>query len=167
MSKYGNEIIKPEGYGKFRRTIQVNGKEHKYNVDVAGTNWTPTDSDYVEQEMNTLIDNYNNSELHPILKAVIFKVCFIRIHPFRDGNGRISRVLLNYMLVRHGLPTVTIRGTHKDEYFNALDTAIENNDYTQIINLVTHELKQRLDQYYCLYHKLNLENKQEINNNII
>ena len=114
MSRFGNEIIKPEGYGKFRRTIQVNGKEHKYNVGVAGTNWTPTDSDNVEHEMKTLIENYNNSKLHPILKAIIFKVCFIRIHPFRDGNGRISRVLLNYMLVRHGLPTVTIRGTHKD-----------------------------------------------------
>ena len=157
-----HDIIRPEGYGKYRRTIQINGQEHKYNVEVQGTNWTPTDSDEVEKEMNILLDHFNNSTLHPIIKAVLFKVCFIRIHPFRDGNGRLSRLLLNYILVRNGLPTVTIRGTHKDEYFNALDTAIETNNYSQIIEMVTKEINQRLNQYHCLYYKLDL-NKQNTN----
>ena len=52
--------------------------------------------------MENLIDNYNNSNLHPILKAFLFKVCFIKIHPFRDGNGRMSRLLTLLLLYKNG-----------------------------------------------------------------
>ena len=162
LSKTRSEVIRPEGYGQFRRTIQVNGQEHKYNVAVEGTKWSATDSDDVKNEMETLIENYNNSTLHPILKAILFKVCLIKIHPFRDGNGRLSRILLNYMLVRNGLPTVTIRGTHKDEYFEALDTAIETQDFSKIIELLINNLNQRLNQYLTLYHKLDLNNIESL-----
>ena len=160
LSKVGREIIKPEGYGKFRRTIFINGAEHKYNVAVEGTSWSSTDSNNVEKEMKELVEKYNTSTLNPILKAILFKVCFIKIHPFRDGNGRLSRLLLNYMLVRNGFPTVTIRGTHKDEYFNALNVAIEDNDFTPIIELVTENLNQRLNQYSTLFNKLNLSTEE-------
>lgn len=151
--------VKPEGYGKFRRTIFINGNEHKYNVFVEGANWQPTDSDNVATEIQELLDRYNSSKLHPILKAIIFKACFVKIHPFRDGNGRVSRLLLNYMLVRNGIPTVTIRGTHKDKYFLALDEAIENNDYSLLIDLVRDELNQRCDQYINLIKKFKAERK--------
>jgi len=153
----GKPHIKPEGYGKVRRTLMINNNEHKYNVEVEGTNWQTTDSDFVAQEMNQLIESYNNSTLHPILKAALFKICFIKIHPFRDGNGRTSRILLNYMLVRNSYPTVTIRGNHKDAYFQALDTAIETNDFSLFINIIKKELSQRCDQYFNLMSKLNLD----------
>ena len=104
--------------------------------------------------MQKLIDYYNNSTLHPILKAIIFKACFIRIHPFRDGNGRTSRILLNYMLVREGYPTVRIRGTHKQEYFDALDNAIIHNNYTPLINLIKETLEDRCSQYLSLTQKI-------------
>ena len=147
----GQPPIKPEGYGKFRRTLMLNGNKHKYMVEVEGVDWHPTDSDFVESEINTLINYYNSSSLHPILKAALFKACFIKIHPFRDGNGRLSRMLLNYMLVRNGIPTVTIRGTDKDFYFYALDEAIENLDFSHLINLIMKAINQRCNQYLLLY----------------
>ena len=155
----GKPPIKPEGYGKFRRTIYINGNEHKYNVEVEGANWQATDSDYVNEEMTKLVELYNKSKFHPIIKAAIFKACIVKIHPFRDGNGRISRMLLNYMLVRNGIPTVTIRGTDKDFYFFALDEAIEKQDYSHLIKLICRELSSRCEQYLSLYKKLELENQ--------
>jgi len=152
----GGPPITPAGYGEFRKTVFINGNEHKYNVEVDGAGWVPTDSNDVEKEMQKLVNYYNNSTLHPILKAVIFKACFVRIHPFRDGNGRTSRIILNYMLVRNGIPTVRIRGTHKEEYFDALDTAIIENDYSKIINLIKTELDRRCNQYLSLIEKINL-----------
>ena len=139
--------VKPEGYGKFRRTIQVNGKPHKYNVEVEGAEWKTTDSDFVPTEMQLLIDKYNSSTLHPILRAAIFKACMVQIHPFRDGNGRTSRMLLNYILVRNGYPTVTIRGNHKDKYFTAMNNAIIDNNFTDLVNMIKAELNQRCHQY--------------------
>jgi len=155
----GGPHIKPEGYGKFRRTININGAKHEYNVEVEGCKWEPTNSDYVSEEMSKLIEYYNTSSFHPILKAAIFKACFIKIHPFRDGNGRLSRLLLNYMLVREGFPTITIRGTNKEEYFFALDSAIENNDYSNLILLIKTELNQRCNQYMSLMDKLNIKDQ--------
>ena len=154
--------IKPEGYGKFRRTLILNGNPHKYNVVVEGANWQPTDSDLVNEEMQTLIDKYNRSSLHPILKAIIFKACLIKIHPFKDGNGRISRLMLNYMLVRNGIPTVTIRGNHKAQYFKAMDAAIVKNDYSLLLQIVRAELNQRCNQYISIIKKLELSQNQDI-----
>ncbi len=151
--------ITPEGYGRFRKTIFINGHEHKYNVEVDGAGWQPTDSDHVQEEMEQLVQKYNSSTLHPIMKAIIFKACFVRIHPFRDGNGRTSRILLNYMLVRNGIPTVTIRGVHKQAYFDALDTAINDEDYTQLIKMVKIELNQRCAQYMNIINRYELERR--------
>lgn len=149
--------IKPEGYGKFRRTLMLGGLKHKYIVEVEGANWQPTDSDDVESEMKQLVEKYNKSTLHPILKALIFKSCFIKIHPFRDGNGRTSRMLLNYMLVRYGIPTVTIRGVHKNAYFEAMNFAIEKEDYSKLVKMIKLELNQRCDQYLKLISDHQLE----------
>lgn len=138
------------GYGNFRHSIWSNGAWYTSNVRLVGDPWTPTESDYVEDEMNALMDEYNSSNLHPILKAIMFKVKFVKIHPFRDGNGRTSRILLNYMLVRNGFPTVTIRGRQKDKYFEAMNQAIINDDYSIIIDIIKKLLNKRCDKYISI-----------------
>lgn len=141
------EIIRPEGYGKFRRTVERNGKLYKVNLEVEGAKWQPSDSDDVRKEMEALLEKYNNSTLHPIIKAILFKTCFIKIHPFRDGNGRTSRLLLNYLLIRNGIPTVTIRGNHKEEYLSAMANAITDNNFDDIMEIAQSEILSRCDQY--------------------
>lgn len=150
LSRFSREPIKPAGYGKFRETISINGKPHKYNCEVEGGCWTPSDSDDVALDMQTLIDNYNNSNYHPILKAIIFKAQFVKIHPFRDGNGRMSRILLNYMLVKYGIPTITIKGSQRDRYFDAMHQAIVEENYTPLITLVKQRLNRRCDKYITI-----------------
>lgn len=74
--------------------------------------------------MTDLVDWYNKAEtegkLSPVELAVVFHYRYIRIHPFDDGNGRIARLLVNYILLRHNYPMIVIRSRKKDAYLEAL-----------------------------------------------
>ena len=77
--------------------------------------------------MADLVDWYNNAELEgklsPVELAILFHYRYIRIHPFEDGNGRIARLLFNYILARHGYPMVVVRSRLKQDYLEALHQA--------------------------------------------
>lgn len=74
--------------------------------------------------MADLVDWYNAEEargrLSPVELAALFHYRYIRIHPFEDGNGRIARLLVNYILARHHYPMIVIRSRAKKEYLEAL-----------------------------------------------
>jgi Fic family protein len=54
------------------------------------------------------------------------------IHPFADGNGRTSRVFLNWMFVLKGIPPFYLKAENKDEYVEALQIADTSEDYTKL-----------------------------------
>lgn len=74
--------------------------------------------------MTDLVDWYNAAEaegkLSPVELAALFHYRFIRIHPFEDGNGRIARLMMNFILHRHGYPMIVVRSRRKSEYLEAL-----------------------------------------------
>lgn len=75
--------------------------------------------------MTDLISWYNEAEkegkITPIELASLFHYRYIRIHPFEDGNGRISRLIVNYILSRHNYPMIVIRSKDKENYLTALN----------------------------------------------
>lgn len=60
--------------------------------------------------------------IHPIVHAANHHAAFERIHPFVDGNGRVGRLLLNFMLVQAGYPPAVILATQRRRYLQALKT---------------------------------------------
>jgi Fic family protein len=64
---------------------------------------------------------------HPITLATELHYRFVLIHPFDDGNGRISRLLMNYHLLRHDYPPVIIKSADKKNYLRALHEADTGN----------------------------------------
>ncbi len=82
-------------------------------------------------KMKDLIDWYNenkdNDKYHPVLFATEFHYRFIRIHPFDDGNGRLARLLMNFILMQKGYPPVIIKTEDKDNYYIALNQADADN----------------------------------------
>ncbi len=58
------------------------------------------DSDLVEREMTRFIDWFNNSKIDLVIKAAIAHLWFVTIHPFEDGNGRITRALTDMLLAQ-------------------------------------------------------------------
>lgn len=77
--------------------------------------------------MADLVDWYNTAEqegkLSPVELAALFHYRYIRIHPFEDGNGRIARLMVNYILTRHKYPMIVVRSRKKSEYLEALHRA--------------------------------------------
>ena len=77
--------------------------------------------------MADLVDWYNKVEqegkLSPVELAALFHYRYIRIHPFEDGNGRIARLMVNYILTRHNYPMIVVRSRKKSEYLEALHQA--------------------------------------------
>lgn len=95
---------------------------------------TPTGErfEYVSPEetpalMSDLVQWYNNAvsegSLTPVQLAALFHYRYIRIHPFEDGNGRIARLMVNFILHRHNWPMMVIRSKNKKAYLNALGLA--------------------------------------------
>ena len=75
--------------------------------------------------MKDLVEWYNKAEksheLHPIELAALLHYRFIRIHPFEDGNGRVARLLVNYILLKHKFPMIIVPSKEKKEYLDALN----------------------------------------------
>ena len=74
--------------------------------------------------MADLVEWYNKAEqsgkFTPVELAALFHYRYIRIHPFEDGNGRMARLMANYILSRHGYPMIVVRSRKKNEYLEAL-----------------------------------------------
>ncbi len=77
--------------------------------------------------MEKLVSWLNREKtIHPLLKTAVFVVCFLAVHPFQDGNGRLSRILTTLLLKKFGyryVPFASLESEiedNKDLYYNAL-----------------------------------------------
>ncbi len=82
-------------------------------------------------KMNDLISWYSeklkSGKDHPIVFATEFHYRFVRIHPFDDGNGRLARLLMNFILMQKGYPPAIIKTEEKENYYSALEQADAGN----------------------------------------
>lgn len=65
--------------------------------------------------------NKNKGKLNPVILAALAHLKFVTIHPFSDGNGRISRLMMNFILNKQGYPMLNIEYTNRNSYYNALE----------------------------------------------
>jgi Fic family protein len=64
-----------------------------------------------------------NTEIHPVVVAALFHHKFVEIHPFDDGNGRLSRILMNLVLLKKGFPPVVVKMDDRRNYYSLLSRA--------------------------------------------
>ena len=110
---YKTKAETPDGQ-LVRRTISIGDYKTKpNNVETStGEMYYFTPPEQVKQAMSDLIDWYRAKERegeHPIIIAATFHYRFVRIHPFDDGNGRMARLLMNMILIKHGFTVALIR----------------------------------------------------------
>ena len=98
--------------------------------------------------MEKLIMNYDEwDKYHPIVRAALLHGELVKIHPFIDGNGRTSRLIMNMELMRSGYVPVIIKKDNRLKYYEALDKAHTTGDYTDFVKLVTEAENEMLDRY--------------------
>ncbi len=78
-------------------------------------------------KMGDLMDFYRtnstNRETHALWLATMIHYKFVRIHPFDDGNGRVARLIMNYILLKNNFPPLIIKSADKKGYLKALHMA--------------------------------------------
>ena len=90
---------------------------------IGGANINTSPPHVIDKHMLELMEWYSNNKdtMHKVELAVIFSYRFVCIHPFLDGNGRTSRIIMNYVLRLNGFISVSIDPSkNKKEYYDAL-----------------------------------------------
>ena len=124
------------------------GKYRNENVTIKGATHIPPDYLIVPDLMEQLIINYSNwKEYHPIIRSALLHGELVKIHPFVDGNGRTSRLLMNLDLMNNGYVPLIIKKENRLKYYEALDKAHTTNDYTNFIKLVVKAEIDMLNKY--------------------
>ncbi len=110
--------------GKLRSELQR-------NVKLAGTSYVPPKWENVDKEIKAFFKWYKaeNRSLHPLELAALLHLRFIGIQPFVDGNSRLSRLLMNWVLWKKNYPPIGIPIEDLEKYYDALDKfQIEKNE---------------------------------------
>ena len=129
----------------------IAGVYRKDPVIISAANHTPPNAMQVPDEMKKFIDWYENEkELHPVAKAAVTHSKFVNIHPFKDGNGRTSRLLMNLELMKSGYLPVNVEKDDRFNYYEVLDIAGTKKDYKPFIEFIAKYEDKELTRYLSL-----------------
>ena len=128
------------------------GMYRDQQVYISGAEHVPPEPFLIKEKMEELIIWHDGEaqSMHPIARAAMLHIIFVGIHPFIDGNGRASRLLLNLDLMKAGFPPIIIKAENRLSYYDALDKAHTTDIYDDFIELVKSEVNHMLDWYLSL-----------------
>ena len=167
---YENDAITPEGHPTKRPISIGDYKTQPNNVRTAtGEIYHFTLPDQVKPAMSDLIDWYRKNESkgeHPIVIAATFHYRFVRIHPFDDGNGRMARLLMNMILIKHGYTVAIIPIGEREQYINTLEQADKSEDLAQFIAYIAHCCEYTLNLHLKAARGEDIEDVEDIDKEI-
>lgn len=114
------QMTEPDGSGVIRN----------YPVFISGSKYEPPISKIeIDMLLEDLFKWYNEikDKYHPVFIASVMHYRFVSIHPFGDGNGRMTRLLTNHILHKNNYPMFDIDADIRDQYYDALDKADKKN----------------------------------------
>jgi Fic family protein len=127
------------------------GRYREIEVMITGSKHIPPPSYDLDNKMKGLIDYYEDYEnqLHPVIIAADMHYKLAGVHPFIDGNGRTSRLLMNLILIKNGYLLASIKGELKNRlaYYHALETAQVNHKPESFRILIAKHVKNSLEEY--------------------
>lgn len=139
--------IHPEDAGRYR----------KVQVMIKGSAHMPPQPYLVAKEMEdyfTWMDQHKN-KLHPVVLAAEMHERLVTIHPFIDGNGRTSRLIMNFILLQHGYVIANIKGEYETrmKYYQTLETAQTKQNKEDFILFIAQTEKECLERYLSIISK--------------
>ena len=123
------------------------GQYRRLDVKAAGTEYRYPPHYLLGELMAEFVEWLNSLEagqLHPVAYAMEAHTRLVSVHPFRDGNGRTGRLLMNLMLLRLGYPIVVIQNRDRAKYINGLVAAQQRQDRDMLLELVIQSVRNSL-----------------------
>ncbi len=138
LIKRFHEIIMDGEYGA--------GEFRTVNISVNGSMYVPPRHEKINQKMEKM---FTEMELKTdLIEKVAFAHAYLdKIHPFLDGNGRCSRLVLNYLLLKNNLLPITFDLEYKTEYFKALEKFKVEKDLNPLVELIQTLENIELEKY--------------------
>lgn len=137
----------------FNQIVQQNidkewaGRYRNSAVIIGGAKHRPPEAIDVPNLMREMIEWYSdNKKMHPIELASIIHHRITNIHPFFDGNGRTSRLVMNIILIQAGFPLVVVMKNDRKRYYATLSVA-DKGDYAPFVNFISRAVERTLDIY--------------------
>ncbi len=127
------------------------GRYRKVQVMIKGSAFMPPQPFLVAKEMEDFFIWYkaNKNSLHPIVLAAELHERLVTIHPFIDGNGRTSRLIMNLILLQNGYVIANIKGdaTSRMNYYTSLESAQTKDNKEEFLMFVAQNEKESLERY--------------------
>lgn len=124
------------------------GAFRKEDVKIKNSNHVPPSCFTVEDHIDNMFQwmNRYSHKYIPIAMGSILHHWLTWVHPFSDGNGRVSRMFLNFFLLQKGYPEVVIKISDRDNYYNSLIKA-DNGNITDLVELISDKIRQTVTLY--------------------
>ncbi|MCH9662757.1 MAG: Fic family protein [Gammaproteobacteria bacterium] len=123
------------------------GRYRSIGVTISGSKHKPPEPFEVPIRMRELFNwMIDNSDENPLIVGAVAHHEMVNIHPFKDGNGRTARLLLNLILLRKGYPICNIRRDERADYYDALSLADEG-EYEAITGVITKKCTDLFSEY--------------------
>ena len=131
------------------------GRYRTVPVLISGSRHVPPQPYLIEKQMEDFIIRFRQLEtekVHPVHIAAYLHDELVRIHPFIDGNGRTSRLLMNLYLLRHGYVSVLLKGDAESKiaYYKALETSHVDKAPADFLRLIEEAERTALQRYIDL-----------------
>lgn len=118
----------------------------KLQVFIQGSKHIPPKPEQIPNLMNHFVYNYNHDVADIYTKISNYHIQFETIHPFKDGNGRTGRLLINYELLKNNLPPIVISKEDRVKYFEYLRTK-DCKGLAQWIQELSKSEKERMQKF--------------------
>ena len=124
------------------------GRIRFFNVQIQGSTHVPPPYEEVKKHMLNFFKWYsaNKNKRHPFELAALIHAKLTWIHPFEDGNGRTSRTIMNFILMKKGFPMFFIPIEKREEYYQSLDIA-DKGEHKEYISRVLHLIIDQIRSY--------------------
>ena len=88
----------------------------------------------------------NRSTLHPVILATEIQQRILAIYPFTNGNGKISRLIMNLVLLQSGYVIANIKGdsANRTQYYQKLENALTSNEKEPFLLFIAHTERESL-----------------------
>ncbi|MBZ9570246.1 Fic family protein [Methanobrevibacter sp. TMH8] len=142
-----DETIIKEIHRILMENIMEGGEYRDIDVRITGAKHSPPSPIIAKIELNEFFKKLKNNDFNEIAYSAYTHAEFVRIHPFTDGNGRISRIIMNYQLVKNDFLPISIKTKDKNNYYDALEEYGINNNLNPFIKMIYELEEEQLDFY--------------------